>query len=105
MDREVFPGGCFFMATANEFNNRPGPVRNAIAENMEGWLSYLIHAVRKAQQLGEISADVDPEQLGFEIHSLYLGANWGMQLFDDPQAVTRARQAINDRITAVSIDG
>lgn len=105
MDREVFPGGCFFMAAANEFDNRPGPVRDAIAKNMEGWLSYLTHAVRKAQQLGEISADVDPEQLGFEIHALYLGANWGMQLFDDAQAIERARRAIEKQITAVSVAG
>src|SRR4051812_1048654 len=30
LEREVFPGGCFFGATSSEFKNRPGPVRDRI---------------------------------------------------------------------------
>jgi AcrR family transcriptional regulator len=103
MEREVFPGGCFFCSAANEFDNRPGMVRDAIAENMSEWLSYLTHSIRKAITLGQISPEVDPEQLAFEIHAFYLAANWAMQLYNDSQAISRARHAIRERLTAVSI--
>jgi hypothetical protein len=58
-ERQVFPGGCFFAATSFEFNNRPGPVRDRIAEMMASWLSYLEHAVEQAQEAGEIHAGVE----------------------------------------------
>ena len=33
LEREVFPGGCFLTAAAIEYDDRPGPVRDAIAES------------------------------------------------------------------------
>src|ERR1700743_900245 len=32
---ETFPGGCFWGATASEYDDRPGPVRDAIAPAMD----------------------------------------------------------------------
>lgn len=98
VEREVFPGGCFFMAAAAEFDNRPGPVRDVIADNMQEWLGYLEHSARRAQEKGEIIPEADPAQIAFELHAFYLGANWSEQLFDDRQATTRARKAILHRL-------
>lgn len=98
VEREVFPGGCFFMAAAAEFDNRPGPVRDDVARNMQEWLSYLEHAARRAQEQGEISPEADPAQIAFELHAFYLGANWAEQLFGDKQATARARKAILHRL-------
>lgn len=98
VEREVFPGGCFFMAAAAEFDNRPGPVRDDIARNMQEWLSYLERAARRAQEQGEINPEADPAQIAFELHAFYLGANWAEQLFGDKQATARARKAILHRL-------
>lgn len=98
VEREVFPGGCFFMAAAAEFDNRPGPVRDVIASNMQEWLGYLEHAARRAQEQGEITPEADPAQIAFELHAFYLGANWAEQLFGDRQATARARKAILHRL-------
>ena len=98
VEREVFPGGCFFMAAAAEFDNRPGPVRDVIASNMQEWLGYLEHAARRAQEQGEITPEADPAQIAFELHAFYLRANWAEQLFGDTQATTRARKAILHRL-------
>src|ERR1043165_7610091 len=38
----VFRGGCFFAAAAAEFDSRPGPVRDRIAEIMKEWLPPLL---------------------------------------------------------------
>ena len=98
MEREVFPGGCFFMSASAEYDNRPGPIRDQIAAQMQEWLDYLTRNVEYAQSLGQLANAPDPAQLAFELHSLALGADWAMQLYDDRQATNRARLAILTRL-------
>jgi hypothetical protein len=88
----VFRGGCFFAAVAAEFDSRPGPVRDRIAEIMKEWLATLRTLVVEAQNAGHLQQAVDATQLAFEVNSLELGANWAFQLYGDPKAVqTRSR--------------
>jgi AcrR family transcriptional regulator len=94
----VFRGGCFFAAVAAEFDSRPGPVRDYIAEIMKEWLAMLRRVIVEAQEAGHLERDVDPEQLAFEFNSLELGANWSMQLHGSGQAFTRARGAMLARL-------
>ena len=94
----VFRGGCFFAAAAAEFDGRPGPVRDRIAEIMKEWLSTLRDAIVEAQKAGQLATDIDATQLAFEFNSLELGANWAFQLYGDGRAFTRAREAIRERL-------
>jgi AcrR family transcriptional regulator len=94
----VFRGGCFFAAAASEFDSRPGPVRDRIAEIMKEWLAVLRRAVMDAQAEGQLEQSVDPSQLAFEFNALELGANWAFQLYGDRQAFARARDAILERL-------
>src|ERR1043165_8201115 len=48
----VFRGGCFFAAAAAEFDSRPGPVRDRIAEIMKEWLPLFPHPTLQAQTHG-----------------------------------------------------
>jgi len=95
----VFRGGCFFAAAAAEFDGRPGPVRDRIAEIMKEWLSTLRDAIVEAQNAGQINQEIDATQLAFEFNSLELGANWAYQLYGDPKAFKRAREAIRERLS------
>lgn len=101
----VFRGGCFFAAAAAEFDSRPGPVRDRIAEVMQEWLSTLRRAVVEAQEAGQLDRSIDPAQLAFEFNALKLGANWAFQLYDDKQAFARARGAIHERLRRHSTSG
>src|SRR5918911_599111 len=98
----VFRGGCFFAAAAAEFDSRPGPVRDRIAEIMKEWLSTLRRAVVEAQEAGQMDHEVDPTQLAFEFNALELGANWAFQLYEDKQSFARARAAILERLRRYS---
>jgi AcrR family transcriptional regulator len=98
----VFRGGCFFAAAAAEFDGRPGPVRDRIAEIMKEWLATLSRAVVEAQEAGHLLKELDPTQLAFEFNSLELGANWAFQLYKDKQAFVRAREAILERLRGSS---
>ena len=101
-EEKVFPGGCFFAAASLEFDDRPGKVRDLIVESLRRWLSTLEQAVRDAQNAGEISKDVVPRNLIFEIQALAMGANWASRLFHDEDAFRRIRRAILERIDQVT---
>ena len=94
----VFRGGCFFAAVAAEFDGRPGPVRDRIAEIMKEWLATLRSTIVEAQKAGQLAEGLDPTQLAFEFNSLELGANWEFQLYGDRRAFSRAREAIRERL-------
>ncbi len=41
LERGVFAGGCFWAAATTEFDDRPGPVRDAVrAGVVAGWVSW-----------------------------------------------------------------
>lgn len=96
--RSVFRGGCFFMASAIEFDSRPGQVRDLIAELSKSWLDAIESEARYAQGIGQLDSRVDAAQLAFEFHALAHQANWYYTLFQDKRAFERARTGILDRL-------
>jgi AcrR family transcriptional regulator len=100
-ERQVFPGGCFFAATSAEFNNRPGPVRDRIAEMIQIWLSYLAHAVEQAQASGELDPAVSPHEVAFQLDAFAQAANTQYQLFRDASIFDNARRAIRERLESL----
>jgi AcrR family transcriptional regulator len=100
MGRKVFRGGCFFMASAIEFDSRPGAVRNLIAELSKSWLDTLRGEIAFAQSAGQLDPKLDSRQLAFELHALAHAANWAYQLFKDENAFELARAGIGRRLQA-----
>jgi AcrR family transcriptional regulator len=96
--RQVFPGGCFFAATSAEFNNRPGPVRDRIAEMVQTWLSYLEHAVEQAQEAGELDRSINAREIAFQLDAFAQAANMQYQLFREERVFDDARRAIRERL-------
>ena len=96
--RGVFPGGCFFAATAAEWDSRRGPVRDRVRAVLAGWTELLEANLRAAQRQGVVDRGSDPHQLTFEINALLHEANGHYLLFRDPAALDRARRAIADRL-------
>jgi AcrR family transcriptional regulator len=99
LERRVFPGGCFFVSAAAEFDTHPGAVKEGIAAFLREWLGTLEEAAARARSDGEIDGDEDPAQLVFELDSYLLMANMAYLLNNnDPQPVHRARTAIRARL-------
>ena len=94
LERRVFPGGCFFMAAATEFDDRPGRVRDTIVGLTSVWDRNLYHQVRAATADGDLPADTDADQLVFEVSGVMLGLNSALQLRRDTGAPARARRAL-----------
>lgn len=102
-ERDVFQGGCFFLAASLEFDSRPGAVRDRIKEIMSEWLRLLENEIRQARASNELVEDADPAQLAFEINSQMMGANWAFQLLGMRKAFARAKTAIVERLDSFTV--
>ena len=94
--REVMPGGCFLTTATIEFDARPGPMRDAVAETMRGWLGVLEREARTAIEAGDLPADTDPADVAFQLNALAAAASYGFQLWRDPEVFARARRSMSD---------
>lgn len=94
LERGVFPGGCFLTAASLEFDDRGGPVRDAVAELNARWQGELRRHVRIAAEAGDLPPDTDPEQVVFELHGQMLALNSALQLHHDRTAPARTRRAM-----------
>ncbi|MFI9120003.1 TetR/AcrR family transcriptional regulator [Streptomyces bikiniensis] len=100
----VFEGGCFFYAVSAEFDARTGPVHDAVARARHDWSAYMEQTLSEARAAGELVADLDVEQLAFEVIALMEAANAHSVLFDDPGAYGRAERGIAARLRAAVTD-
>jgi AcrR family transcriptional regulator len=99
VERQVFPGGCFFASVATEMDTHPGPVRDKAFEVVQDWTGHIAAAVRAAQDEGAVDASEDIEQLAFEIDAYLLLANAAFVISGDKVPLERARRAIDRRLT------
>jgi len=97
-------GGCFFSAAATELDGRPGAVRDRLVEASGQWLDWLRRQIVIAQERGHIDANIDANQLAFELHAYGQQCNWAAQLMKDETAFERARRAVRGRLFEVATD-
>lgn len=85
---DLYSGGCFWGATSAEYDDRPGPVRDAIAGALDAWLGEL-------QRQAGIAGVADPERFAFELYAVVMGANSRFRLSGDPKVFEYARDALS----------
>ena len=91
--------GCLYISGAAEFDDRPGPVRDALVEMVRAWHQALGRAIELAVEEGHLPADADPQQMLFEIHGLILALHHDARFLRTPGAPDRARAGF-ERILA-----
>jgi AcrR family transcriptional regulator len=98
--RESLPGGCFLTTATIEYDARPGPLRDQVADTMRRWLALLEREVATAIEAGDLPADIDPADIAFELNALAAAASYGFQLNRDPKAFDRARRSMRRTLGA-----
>jgi len=98
LQRRVFPGGCFFAATALEMGTRPGPVKERVADFQSGFGALVRGFAATALEQHELPAHEDPDRLAFELYGIMLAADTSFVLHDDPAVLNLARQIIRQRL-------
>jgi hypothetical protein len=83
--------GCIYISGAVEFDDRPGPVRDALASMVRSWHAALDRAIRMSIEEGHLRAGTDSLQLLFEIHGLILALHHDARFLRQPGSLDRCR--------------
>ncbi|MDQ2779068.1 MAG: TetR/AcrR family transcriptional regulator [Pseudomonadota bacterium] len=86
--------GCIYISGAVEFDDRPGPVRDALEAMVRDWHAALRRAIDGAIEAGHLRADADATQMLFEIHGLILAVHHDARFLRIPGALDRARTGV-----------
>ncbi|HUL65091.1 MAG TPA: TetR/AcrR family transcriptional regulator [Burkholderiaceae bacterium] len=92
---EKLGSSCLFVSGAVEYDDRPGPVRDAVLAGLAEWRRQLARTVRQSIDEGHLREDTDPEQVAFELCSIILGVHNDIRLFRDARAFAHARAAFD----------
>ena len=92
--RESLPGGCFLTTATIEYDARPGPLRDEVAQTMKRWLGLLEREAATAIDAGELPSGIDAADIAFELNALAAAASYGFQLWRDPEVFARARRSM-----------
>jgi AcrR family transcriptional regulator len=90
----AYSGGCFWGAASAEYDDRPGPVRDAIAAALGRWLDEL-------ERQATLAGLDEPGRVAFELYALIMGANARYRISGDRRAFGYARESV-DRVLGPS---
>jgi AcrR family transcriptional regulator len=96
LEASPYSGGCFWASTSAEYDDRPGPVRDAIAAALDAWLDEL------ERQAG-LAGLADPNRVAFELYAVVMGANSRFRLSGDRRVFDYARSSV-ERLLAPSVE-
>jgi AcrR family transcriptional regulator len=82
--------GCIYISGAVEFDDRPGPVRDALASSVTTWQDAFKRAIEIAAEEGHFAPDTDASQVAFEIHGLILALHYEARFLRSPGCLDRA---------------
>lgn len=103
--RSGLPGGCPLYAAAFELDAADeGPVRSHVMESKKEWARMLEGLVRDAMAPGHRSRNLDATGFLWQLDGIHLSHHVGQRLMRDPEADTRARDAL-EALVASSLPG
>lgn len=97
--------GCIYISGAVEFDDRPGPVRDALASSVLTWHAAMKRAIAAARDEGHLRADADDEQMLFEIHGLILALHYEARFLKSPGSIARANTGFDNILRRYGADG
>jgi AcrR family transcriptional regulator len=97
-------GSCFFMALTQEYDDRPGPVRDLLVQSQRDWRHTISRAAHIAAEEGHFRADLanptdhgtlSGEQFAFEFVGICMVFQQTFKLLAEARAEILARNAWN----------
>lgn len=96
--------GSLYISGAVEFDDRPGDVRDALALSVRIWMDATRRAIAQAQDEGQLTADVVPDQVLFELHGIILSLHYETRFLHGPQALQHAARALQSVVLRYAAD-
>ena len=91
----AYGGGCIFVDAASEFDDQQGPVRDELVRAERDKLESIGLIVGTAISEGHFRADIDVEQVAYELEGILLAHHHARRLMRDGEADRRARLAFD----------
>lgn len=96
--------GSLYISGAVEFDDRPGDVRDALAESVSIWMDAMRRAIAQSQQEGQLQTEVEPDQVLFELHGIILSLHYETRFLHGPQALQHATRALRSVLNRYAVD-
>jgi AcrR family transcriptional regulator len=103
LERQVFPGGCFFAAVAAELDTRPGPARDRIVQVLDQWQSLIKQCILDGQAAGEFDPKAAVTQAAFEVQAMLLAGNYQFVMTNDPVRLSQARKGVEHVLARLAV--
>ena len=84
---------CIFMGLTQEYDDRPGPVRDALAKSQQDWHDTVARVAATGVDEGAFRADLDTRQFAFEFIGIGMIYQQSYKLLQDEKADRRAYAA------------
>ena len=86
----------------SEFDDRPGPVRDALVESVSIWQAAVLRAIQQSQSEGHLQADADARQIAFEVHGLILALHYEARFLRVPGSIDRANTGFDNILARIA---
>ena len=86
-------GGCLFLTAIVEFDDRPGTVRDFLADLQRQWFGLIARTAQEGAAADELRQDLDAAQFAFEFNAMLGQYNQMRRLLGDPDAEGHAWRA------------
>jgi AcrR family transcriptional regulator len=96
--------GCIWISGAAEYDDRPGSVREELVAMVRSWQRELSRAIQQAVEVGDLPADLDVQELVFQLYGVILVLHHDGRLLDSPDAVGRAQRSFERLIDSYRRD-
>ncbi|MFC7359713.1 TetR/AcrR family transcriptional regulator [Nocardioides astragali] len=101
-ETEALQGGCIFVTGSIEYDDQPGPMRDALVRNQRDWAEFIETVTRTAVSEGDFRADLDVEQFAFSLQGLMYAFHHTARLLRDPKALEHIRRGLDQLIESAS---
>jgi AcrR family transcriptional regulator len=101
-ETQALQGGCIFVTGSIEYDDQPGPMRDALVRNQRDWAEFIETVARTAVSEGDFREDLDVEQFAFSLQGLIYAFHHTARLLRDPRALEHIRRGLDQLVESAS---
>jgi len=101
-ETETLVGGCIFVTASVEFDDQPGPVRDALVRAQTDWAETIATVAGTGVSEGDFRDDLDTAQFAFSLQGLIYAFHHLSRLLKDPQAEEKLRAGFEELLAGAA---
>jgi len=98
------PGGCLFLSSTFELDDKPGSTRDYLVRTQKDWMRFLAGAAQIAIDEGHFKPNLDIEQFVYDYYAVFPSYHYASRLLNDDRAGEKARISFDKVICMARIE-